>query len=124
MQNKQVILDKIEYDAMENQLKELKAILESRTVVRIIERHQLYRTGGMTTKYILGKDNDTATQELAAKVNQQINELQQLKQELSTSKRELLSSNKEITMMTNEIIRLNNLNKQKQKWYHKLLGKK
>ena len=119
MQSKQVILDKIEYDSMENQLKDLRTILESRTVVQIVERHLIHHTGGMTIKYILGKDNDNAIQELAAKLNQQVNEIQQLKKELSTSKIELRSTNTQLQIKISEINRLNKL-----KWYHKLMGKK
>ena len=63
MQSKQVILAKTEYDAMEAELKDLRAIVNSRTVVQIFEEslkwHVVYNAAsGTRIKYILGTDSD------------------------------------------------------------------
>jgi len=63
MTEKKVILAKTEYDAMEAELQDLRAIVRSRTVVQILEEslkwHVVYNTAsGTRIKYILGTDSD------------------------------------------------------------------
>jgi isopropylmalate/homocitrate/citramalate synthase len=63
MTEKKVILAKTEFDAMEAELQDLRAIVRSRTVVQILEEslkwHVVYnRASGTRIKYILGTDSD------------------------------------------------------------------
>ena len=117
MSSKQVTLDKKDYDAMENELADLRIIVESRTVVKIVEPqlnwHLAYAAAdGTQIKYVLGTDGDVAIPELAAQVNYYVNELQHSEAKVRTCNRELITK-------TDEINRLNKLT-----WYDKLLGKK
>jgi hypothetical protein len=63
MTEKKVILAKTEYDAMETELKDLRAIVSSRTILQIVEEdfgwHRArIAASGTRIKYILGTDSD------------------------------------------------------------------
>lgn len=117
MTEKKVTLAKKEYDEMEAELKDLRTIVASRTVVKIVEPHCNWHLSyaaadGTQIKYVLGTDSDIAIPELAAQVNYYVNVLQHSEAKVRTCYRELVTK-------TDEINRLNKL-----KWYDKLLGKK
>jgi hypothetical protein len=91
MKDKQVILDKYEYDFMERELNDLRAIVESRTVVQIVEEslkwHVVYKTAsGTRIKYILGKDSDEDTMKaLAEQIEYAYNKLAKAESDLRDS---------------------------------------
>jgi hypothetical protein len=122
MSEKQVILAKTEYDAMERELRELKAILDSRTIVKIFvpyeyfREHQSYdgygRRQGIEVQYVEGKDNDKVITEFAAEINR-------LEKQLQDKIIALHSSENKIHRQKDEINAL-----KKQTWYEKLFRKK
>ena len=110
---KQVTLAKTEYDAMEAELKDLRTIVDNRTVVKIIEEHTnwysiRYTANGVRIKYVVSEKN-SAIDELAE-------DIEYLNKKLE---REKLDRYVEKGRMSDEINRL-----KKQKWYQKLFGKK
>jgi hypothetical protein len=111
MQSKQVILLKTEYDAMEAELKDLRAIVRSRTVVQILEEslkwHVVYNTAsGTRIKYILGTDSDEEKMKVLAKG-------------IEYAYKKLAKAESDLRDKSNEIAKLN-----KQTWYQKLFAKK
>jgi len=74
MTEKKVILAKKEYDDMEAELKDLRAVVTSRTVVQILEEslkwNVVYNTAsGTRIKYILGTDSDEEKMKVLADVH-------------------------------------------------------
>lgn len=116
MSTKQVILAKTEYDAMEEELYDLRAIVKSRQVVTIVEENLNWRTtwassSGTRIKYIIWNDQDAA-KNLADQVDL-------VQKELEKTKQELWAAHIESSHKSDEISRLN-----KQTWYQKLFSKK
>ena len=78
-QTKQVILEKMEYDLMEQELKNLREVVESRTVVKINKPRPNYMYMGTTvqysdeTQYVFG----TETQHIVSELSKEIEELRE-----------------------------------------------
>ena len=111
MSTKKVTLDKVEYDAMEAELKDLRAIVRSRTVVQILEEslnwHLAYHAAsGTRIKYILGTDSDEEKMKVLADQIEYVN-------------KKLAKAESDLRDKSDEIKRLN-----KQTWYQKLFSKK
>ena len=116
MTGKQVILPKTEYDAMEEELNDLRTIVTTRQVVTIVEENLNWRltwasSNGTRIKYIV-QDEQMAVKTLADQVDRVQKELEQMEFERNTAQREL-------GIRQDEINRLN-----KQTWYQKLFSKK
>ena len=110
MTEKKVILAKIEYDAMEAELKDLRAIVNSRTVVQIFEEslkwHVVYNAAsGTRIKYILGTDSDEEKMKVLADGIEYVY-------------KKLAKVESDLRDKSDEINRLN-----KQTWYQKLFSK-
>ena len=110
MTEKKVILAKTEYDAMEAELKDLRAIVRSRTVVQILEESLkwpvMYNTAsGTRIKYILGTDSDEEKMKVLA-------------DGIEYAYKKLAKAESDLRDKSDEIKRLN-----KQTWYQKLLNK-
>ena len=111
MTEKKVILAKKEYDDMEAELKDLRAVVTSRTVVQILEEslkwHVVYNTAsGTRIKYILGTDSDEEKMKvLADGIEYAYKKLAKTESDLHESRLEI----KELKAQT---------------WYQKLFGKK
>jgi len=112
MTEKQVVLAKTEYDAMEAELKDLRTIVDNRTVVKIIEEHTnwysiRYTASGVRIKYVVSEKN-SAIDELAEDIEYLNKKLEQEKLDRYVEKGRL----------SDEISRL-----KAQKWYQKLFSK-
>ena len=122
MSEKQVILAKTEYDAMERELRELRAILGSRTIAKIFVPYQNFRghnsydgygsRDGIQVQYVMGTYNDKAIAELAAEVTK-------LNEKLDKCEYNIRLDGYELGRRADEINRL-----KKQTWYEKLFRKK
>ena len=120
MKSKQVTLDKLEYDAMETELTNLKKIVESRTVAIIAEPYLNFKwprtyhseSNAMKISFVLGTDSGTDVKDLTDQINHYVNKLQYEEDKVR-------SLNREVEQMTADINRLNQM-----KWYDKLIGKK
>lgn len=109
MSTKKVTLDKVEYDAMEAELKDLRAIVRSRTVVQIFEEslkwHIAYHAAsGTRIKYILGTNSDEEKMKVLADQIEYVN-------------KKLAKAQSDLRDKSDEIKRLN-----KQTWYQKLFN--
>jgi len=116
MTEKQVILDKRDYDAMEDELTDLRIIVASRTVLTIVEEKLNWRisfgaASGTKINYILGTDSD----EDAIKVFTE--EIAYLKNKLKKAEEDLDESYREQGRKSDEIKRLTNRN-----WFQKLFN--
>jgi len=110
MTEKQVILAKTEYDAMEAELKDLRAIVRSRTVVQILEEslkwHVVCNTApGTRIKYILGTDSDEEKMKVLA------DGIEYVYKKLAKVEQDLRDSHSEIRKLKAVT------------WYQKLFGK-
>lgn len=110
MKNKQVILDKQDYDFMEQELKDLRAIVGSRTVLQIVEEslkwHLIYnRANGTRIKYILGTDSDEDTMKVL------VEQIEYVNKKLAKAESDLRDSHLEIQELKAVT------------WYQKLFGK-
>ena len=110
MSAKKVTLDKIEYDFMEQELKDLRAIVNSRTVVQILEEslkwHVAYNAAsGTRIKYILGTDSDEEKMKVLADA-------------IEYAYKKLAKAEQDLRDKSYEIKRLN-----KQTWYQKLFSR-
>ena len=115
MQNKQVILAKTEYDAMEAELTDLRTIVANRTVVKIIEEHinwysVRHSANGVRIKYVVSEKN-SAIDELAE-------DIEFLQKKLERVQGELDIRNREVWQKADEIKEL-----KAKKWYQKLFSK-
>jgi len=114
MTEKQVTLAKTEYDAMEAELQDLRTIVASRTVLKVVEEQLNWRiayaaANGTRIKYILGTSSDEETiKELSDQV-EYVNKKRE---------REKLDHAVEESRLSDEIRRL-----KAQKWYQKLFSK-
>jgi hypothetical protein len=113
MTEKQVILDKRDYDSMEDELTDLRTIVASRTVLMIVEEKLNWRisfsaASGTKIKYILGTDSDEVNIKVLADQIEYLN----IKLEQAEIDRHV-----EKSRMLNEISRL-----KAQKWYQKLFN--
>jgi hypothetical protein len=111
MTEKQVVLAKTEYDAMEAELVDLRTIVNSRTILQIVEEdfgwHRArYAASGTRIKYILGTDSDE-------------DKMKVLSDHIGDLYKKLANMEADLGRKSDEINRLTNL-----KWYQKLLGKK
>jgi hypothetical protein len=111
MTEKKVILAKAEYDAMEAELKDLRAIVNSRTVIQIVEEslkwHVMYSAAsGTRIKYILGTDSDEEKMKVLA------DGIEYVYKKLAKAESDLRDSHLEIKEL------------KAQTWYQKLFGKK
>jgi hypothetical protein len=111
MTEKRVTLAKTEYDAMEAELKDLRTIVNSRTVLQIVEEdfgwHRArYAASGTRIKYILGTGSDE-------------DKMKVLSDHIGDLYKKLANMEADLGRKSDEIKRLTNL-----KWYQKLLGKK
>ena len=110
MTEKKVILAKTEYDAMEAELKDLRAIVRSRTLVQIFEEslkwHVVYNAAsGTRIKYILGTDSDEGKMKvLADQIEYVYKKLEKAEKDLHQSREEI----KQLRAIT---------------WYQKLFNK-
>ena len=128
MQSKQVILDKIEYDAMEKELSELRAVVDSKTLTKIFVPHSEVMdsrhifnnhfhspiVGGTIVKYVSGLDNEEVITELAKEVEI----LKGYRKSLDERDSELAKAMYELSKTQDEIKRLS------VKWYNKLFKDK
>ena len=90
MNGKQVILAKSEYDTMEAELMDLREIVNSRTVVKIVEEHLNWRmtyaaANGTRIKYILGTDSDGEVKDLAKQIEFMQKEMDRMHAEHATA---------------------------------------
>ena len=111
MTEKQVVLAKTEYDAMEAELRDLRTIVDNRTILQIVEEdfgwHRArYAASGTRIKYILGTDSDE-------------DKMKVLSDHIGDLYKKLANMEADLGRKSDEINRLTNL-----KWYQKLLGKK
>lgn len=109
MSTKKITLDKTEYDFMEQELKDLRVIVNSRTVLQIVEPRCSWHVSfaaadGTRIKYILGTDSDERTIKVLA------DQIEYLNNKLAKAEQDLRDKSYEIK-------RLN-----KQTWYEKLFG--
>lgn len=109
MSTKKVTLDKTEYDAMEAELKDLRAVVGSRTVVQILEEslnwHVVYNTAsGTRIKYVLGTDSDEEKMKVLA-------------DGIEHAYKKLAKAESDLRDKSDEIARLN-----KRTWYQKLFS--
>jgi hypothetical protein len=113
MTEKQVILDKRDYDAMEDELTDLRTIVASRTVLTIVEEKLNWRisfgaASGTKIKYILGTDSDEDNiKVLADQIEYLTIKLEQAEMDYYVEK----------SRLSDEIKRLTN-----RKWYQKLFN--
>ena len=115
MTEKRVTLAKTEYDAMEAELRDLRTIVDNRTVVKIIEEHtNWYRirhtASGVRIKYVVSEKN-SAIDELAE-------DIEFLQKKLEQVQSELEMRNREVWQKADEIKEL-----KAQKWYQKLFSR-
>ena len=115
MKEKQVILAKTEYDAMEAELQDLRTIVANRTVVKIIEEHiNLYSVrhsaNGVRIKYVVSEKN-SAIDELAE-------DIELLQKKLERVQGELEMRNRDVWQKADEIKEL-----KAKKWYQKLFNR-
>ena len=129
MNEKQVVLAKSEYDAMEKELDGLRGIVNSRTVSKIFVPHTMYRrikdlyiigdwnypieTNGTMVQYVLGTDDNKSVQELIeiiSKLNTQSKDLEDKLEDVTYELRNLKAK---------EESRIYNLT-----WFDKLLRRK
>ena len=115
MKEKQVILAKTEYDAMEAELQDLRTIVANRTVVKIIEEHINWYSirctaDGVRIKYVVS-ENNSAIDELAEQI-------ELLQKKLERTRGELDMRNREVWQKADEIAEL-----KAQKWYQKLFSR-
>ena len=115
MKEKQVILAKTEYDSMEAELRDLRTIVDSRTVVKIIEEHInwyniRHTADGVRIKYVVSEKN-SAIDELAEQIEWLQKKLERVRGELDMRNRELWHKADEIKEL------------KAQKWYHKLFSR-
>jgi hypothetical protein len=114
MTEKKVILAKTEYDAMEAELQDLRAIVANRTVLMIVEEKLNWRisfsaASGTKIKYILGTDSDEDNiKVLADQIEYLTIKLEQAEMDRHIEKGRL----------SDEISRL-----KAQKWYQKLFNR-
>jgi hypothetical protein len=110
MTEKRVTLAKTEYDAMEAELKDLRTIVNSRTILQIVEEdfgwHRArYAASGTRIKYILGTDSDE-------------DKMKVLSDYIGDLYKKLAKLEADLGRKTDEIKRLTNL-----KWYQKLFNR-
>jgi hypothetical protein len=110
MTEKKVILAKTEFDVMEAELRDLRAIVTSRTVVQILEEslkwHVVYNTAsGTRIKYILGTDSDEEKMKVLAEG------IEYAYKKLAKTESDLRDSHLEIKQL------------KAQTWYQKLFNK-
>jgi len=115
MKEKQVILAKTEYDSMEAELKDLRTIVDNRTVVKIIEEHTnwysiRHTANGVRIKYVVSEKN-SAIDELAE-------DIEFLQKKLERVRGELDMRNREVWQKDDEIKEL-----KAKKWYQKLFSR-
>jgi hypothetical protein len=115
MTEKKVTLAKTEYDAMEAELRDLRIIVDNRTVVKIIEENTnwysiRHTANGVRIKYVVSEKN-SAIDELAKDIEFLQNKLQRVQGELDMR-------NREVWQKADEIKEL-----KAKKWYHKLFNK-
>lgn len=116
MTEKKVILAKTEYDAMEQELSDLRIIVKSRTVLQIVEEslkwHVMYNTAsGTRIKYILGTDSDEDTMKAL------MDQIEYLNKKLAKAESDLHESYLEQGRKSDEIKRLT-----KRNWFQKLFN--
>ena len=110
MTEKRVTLAKMEYDAMEAELKDLRTIVNSRTILQIVEEDfSWHRTriaaSGTRIKYILGTDSDEAKMKV-------------LSDYIGDLYKKIAKMEADLGRKSDEIERLTNL-----KWYQKLFSR-
>ena len=114
MSTKQVVLSKTEYDAMEAELADLRQIVNSRTLVTIVDEHLDWRrirayASGTRIRYVLGKDSNGEVKNLAEQIEYLQKKMQQMHAEHAAAiykKHEEIEALKKVT------------------WYQKLFNKK
>ena len=111
MTAKKVILAKTEYDAMEQELIDLRAIVRSKTVLQVVEEslkwHVMYNAAsGTRIKYVLGTDSDEDTMKVLA------DQIEYVNKKLAKAESDLCDSHLEIQKLKAVT------------WYQKLFGKK
>ena len=114
MEKKQVILDKRDYDAMEDELTDLRTIVNSRTMLTIVEEslhwYRMYNTAnGTRIKYVLGTESDED------KIKVFTEQVEFLNNKLKKMEKDLNESYEEQGRRQDEINRLKKL-----KWYDKI----
>jgi hypothetical protein len=114
MEKKQVILDKRDYDAMEDELTDLRTIVNSRTMLTIVEEslhwYRMYNTAnGTRIKYVLGTESDED------KIKVFTEQVEFLNDKLKKMEKDLNESYEEQGRRQDEINRLKKL-----KWYDKI----
>jgi FtsZ-binding cell division protein ZapB len=128
MNEKKVILLKTEYDAMEKELSELRAVVDSKTLTKIFVPHSEVMAsrhifnnhfhspivGGTIVKYVSGLDNEEVITELAKEVEI----LKGYRKSLDERDSELDRARYELSKAQDEIKRLS------VKWYNKLFKNK
>ena len=107
---KQVTLAKTEYDAMEAELKDLRTIVNSRTVLQIVEEASnwsrvRYAASCTRIKYILGTESDE-------------DKMKVLSEHIGDLYKKLAKMEEDLGRKSDEINRLTNL-----KWYQKLFNR-
>ena len=110
MTAKKVILAKTEYDAMEQELTDLRAIVRSRTVLQIVEEslkwHVMYSAAsGTRIKYVLGTNSDEDTMKVL------MDHVEYVNRKLAKTESDLRESHLEIQELKAVT------------WYQKLFGK-
>jgi hypothetical protein len=113
-EKKQVILDKRDYDAMEDELTDLRTIVNSRTMLTIVEEslhwYRMYNTAnGTRIKYVLGTESDED------KIKVFTEQVEFLNDKLKKMEKDLNESYEEQGRRQDEINRLKKL-----KWYDKI----
>ena len=110
MTEKRVTLAKMEYDAMEAELKDLRTIVNSRTILQIVEEDfSWHRTrtaaSGTRIKYILGTGSDE-------------DKMKVLSDHIGDLYKKIAKMEADLGRKSDEIERLTNL-----KWYQKLFSR-
>ena len=90
MQSKQVILLKTEYDAMEAELIDLREIVNSRTIVTIVDEHLNWRlvravASGTRIRYVLGTESNGEVKDLAKQIEFMQKEMDRMHAEYATA---------------------------------------
>ena len=135
MNEKKVILLKTEYDAMEKELSELRAVVDSKTLTKIFVPHSEFMASrhifdnhfhspiveGTIVKYVSGVDNEEVITELAKEVEilkGYRKSLDERDSELAKARYYLNKARNELSKTQDEIKRLS------VKWYNKLFKNK
>jgi len=111
MKEKQVILAKTEYDAMEAELTDLRTIVNRRTVLTIVEEASnwsrvRYAASGTRIKYILGTESDE-------------DKMKVLSEHIGDLYKKLAKMEEDLGRKSDEINRLKKLT-----WYQKIFSRK